>query len=303
MFRDVTIPDDISGPNLTEEGTNDQEAIARRHDTTILQDEESFNNYGDPAIRKLWLYRIWIKADRDGDGIAEWNHLYRVGSTILSEEEVDYPNIYSICPILWPHRFVGLSLSDLLFDLQELQTALNRQILDAVYLTNNPRSEVVVGGLTEDTIPALLDNRIGGYVPVKAPGTVNPLLTTPLQPWTFNLLELWDQKREARTGVSRYSAGLDPNSLNKTATGVMQIMSAAARRIELIARIFAETGFKDRVRGILDLSAKYPEYVGERVLRLTGKQIELSAEQLRGRYDLIVNSGIGRSMPHTLCSC
>lgn len=293
MFPDADIPDDISGPNLCINGTNDQESVARRHDTTILQDEENQLAFNDPTIRKVWLYRIWLKTDRDGDGIAEWNHSYRVGDTLLSDEEVDYPTVYSICPILWPHRFVGLSLSDLLFDLQELQTALNRQILDAVYLANNPRHELVIPGMTEETISAFLDNRIGGGIPVRQAGTIVPLMTAPLQPWTFQLLELWDQKREGRTGVSRYSAGLDPNSLNKTATGVMQIMSAASRRIELIARIFAETGFKDRVRGILDLSAKYPDYVGERVLRLTGKQINLSADQLRGRYDLIVNAGIG----------
>ena len=170
---------------------------------------------------------------------------------------------------------------------------LNRQVADHIGLTNNPRHEVARQGMTETTLDDLLDSRIGGYVEVETPGTVNPLIVSPLAPWTFSYMELWEQKREARTGVSRMSGGLDPNTLNKTATGVVSILNQAARRIELIARVFAETGFKDRMRGILDLSAEFPDYVGQRVLRLTGKQIQLAPEALRGKYDLIVNPGVG----------
>lgn len=294
LFPDVDIEDDISGPSLTEAGLYDEETLERNYDSTQTVGLESDQAaFADPASKKVWLYEIYTKTDYDGDGVAEWVQLFRCGDTVLGIDEVDYPKIFTICPILWPHRAVGLSLADILLDLQELQTALNRQILDAVYLANNPRSEIDVNGLTEDTVDDLLDNRIGGYVRVTHPGTVNPLITTPLQPWTFNLLEHWEQRREQRTGVTRYSGGLDPNTLNKTATGVMSIMSAAARRIELIARIFAETGFKDRIKGILDLSAQYPDYVGERVLKLTNKSINLDPERLRGRYDLITSAGIG----------
>ena len=299
LFPDADIEDDIHGPSLTESGIYDEETLERSKDSSKTIGLDDSDTHADPSQRKVWLYEIYVKCDFDGDGEQEFVQLFRVGSTIIERDEVDYPPIYSICPILWPHRFVGFSLADLLIDLQELQTALNRQILDYVYLANNPRQEVNVNGMTEDTIDDLLDNRIGGFVRVSHPGTVNPLVTSPLQPWTFNLLEHWEQRREQRTGVTRYSGGLDPNTLNKTATGVMTIMSAAARRIELIARIFAETGFKDRIRGILDLSAKYPEYVGERILRLTNRELDISADKLTGRYDLVVNAGIGAGNKET----
>ena len=295
MFPDVDIPDDAPGWNITSTGLYDEETIERFYDTsqTIGLDDAGDQTFIDPSRRKVWLYEIYMQCDRDGDGMTEWVQLFRMGETVLGVEEVDYPKIFAICPILWPHRAVGLSLSDLLFDLQDLQTALNRQILDHVYQANNPRTEIDMTGANEDTIDDYLDNRIGGYVRVDRAGTLRPLEYSPLEPWTFNLLEHWEQKRESRTGVSRLNGGLDPNSVNKTATGAMAILNQAARRIEQIARIFAETGFRDRIRGILDLSAEHPEYSSEQVMRLSGEAKALDAQAITGRYDLIVNAGVG----------
>lgn len=295
MFPDVEIPDDIQGWNITETGLYDEETIERFYDTsqTVGLDDSGDETHIDPTRRTVWLYEVYMKCDRDGDGVSEWVQLFRVGDTVLSVDEVDYPKIFAICPIPWPHRVVGLSMADLLFDLQDLQTALNRQILDHIYQANNPRTEIDMTGANEDTIDDYLDNRIGGYVRVDRAGAVRPLEYSPLEPWTFNLLEHWEQKRESRTGVSRLNGGLDPNSLNKTATGVVQILNQAARRIEQIARIFAETGFRDRIRGILDLSAEHPEYTSEQVMRLSGEVKAMDAQAITGRYDLIVNAGIG----------
>ena len=292
LLPDVDIPDDLQGPQLT--GTmyssERQERDKLEHPASTPEDE---NTAPDPSMRTVWLYEVYMKADRDGDGKAEWTQTFLVGDTILATDEVDYPHIFALCPVPWPHRFFGMSLADLVMDLQDLQTAINRQLLDALYLANNPRTELDVNGLTEYTIDDLLDNRIGGYVRVKRSGTVQPLVQGQIQPWSFDLLELWEQKREQRTGISRYATGLDPNALNKTATGVMNLMSQAAKRIEQIARIFAETGFKDRVQGILDLSQRYPKMVGKRVFRLTNQLVDISADALNGKFDLIVNAGIG----------
>jgi hypothetical protein len=295
LFPEADIPDDAPGWNITESGLYDEETIERYYDTsqTIGLDDSGEATHIDPTRRKVWLYEIYMECDRDGDGMPEWVQLFRMGDQVLEVEEVDYPKIFAICPILWPHRAVGLSLADLLFDMQDLQTALNRQILDHVYQANNPRTEIDMTGANEDTIDDYLDNRIGGYVRVDRAGTVRPLEYSQLEPWTFNLLEHWEQKRESRTGVSRLNGGLDPNSLNKTATGVVEILNQAARRIEQIARIFAETGFRDRIRGILDLSAEHPEYTSEQVMRLSGESKALDAQAITGRYDLVVNSGVG----------
>jgi hypothetical protein len=295
QFPDQDIPDDIEGWSITESDLYEEEDIARRYDRAAgeTSDDSTLNIFIDPSQRKVWHYEVYMKADRNGDGIAEWLQIHRVGDEILSVDEVDYPKIFSICPFLWPHVAVGFSMSDMVEDLQELQTALNRQILDNIYQTNNPRHEIAMGLANEFTIDDYLDNRIGGYIRTEAPGAVTPHTTPPLANWTFNLLEHWEQKRESRTGVSRLNGGMDPDSLNKTATGVVQILNQAARRVEMIARVFAETGFRDRVRGILDLSMEYPEYVKGQVMRLTGETMEMDPDKISGRYDLVVNAGIG----------
>lgn len=296
MYPEVDLPDDVDGSALNSEDTYDAETIERFYDTTRTSDsslDSGMEVHIDPARRRVWFYEIYVKTDRDGDGVAEWVKVNRLARDILEVEEVAYPKIFAITPILYPHRAVGFSLADMTMDLQDLHTALNRQVLDNIYLTNNPRSEIGMNTANEFTLDDYLDNRIGGYIRVDAPGTVTPLQNAQLQPWTFNFMELWEQKRESRTGVSRLNGGLDPDALNKTATGVVQILNQAARRIEQIARIFAETGFRDRVQGILDLSMEYPEYVKGQTLRLTGEVADLDPEKITGRYDLIVNAGIG----------
>lgn len=296
MFPDVDIPDDIQGWKISDDG-HSLEDLERYYETGEFPYDQDDSLIKDPSQRKVWMYETYMLCDRDGDGREEWVQLFRVGDTLLSIDEVDYPHIFTICPILWPHRAVGFSLFDLLKDLQELQTALHRQILDYVYSVNNPRVNIAMDFANEDTIDDYLDNRVGGYIRSAQPGAVTPVQTQPMQTWVFNLLELWEQKRESRTGVSRLSGGLDPNALNQTATGVVQILNQAARRIELIARIFAETGFRDRVKGILDLSAQYPDYTQGQILRLTGRETQaLDARKLIGRYDLIVNAGVGSSV-------
>jgi hypothetical protein len=50
--------------------------------------------------------------------------------------------------------------------------------------------------------------------------------------------------RENRTGIVRNNQGLDADSLNKTASGMNMLMSAAQQRQELIARVLAETPIK-----------------------------------------------------------
>ncbi|MGK7355467.1 portal protein, partial [Salmonella enterica] len=54
------------------------------------------------------------------------------------------------------------------------------------------------------------------------------------------MIELLESKKENRTGYTRYSQGLERDSLNKTATGVNRIMDASQKRMKLMARIMAE---------------------------------------------------------------
>jgi len=61
-----------------------------------------------------------------------------------------------------------------------------------------------------------------------------------------------------RTGVSDSQQGLSADVLqNVTATAVATMSAASNGKLELIARIFAETGVKSLFKGILQLLCKY----------------------------------------------
>ena len=118
-----------------------------------------------------------------------------------------------------------------------------------------------------------------------------------MTPWVggqmFPMLEYIDHMREQRTGVSRAQQGIDANALrhDRTAAEVMQTANAAAARIELIARIFAETLVKPIFRGIFRLLTD-----GEMeplAFRLRNEFVQIDPNEWRDGYDMTINVGLG----------
>jgi hypothetical protein len=101
-------------------------------------------------------------------------------------------------------------------------------------------------------------------------------------------VEVW---KENRTGVTRYNQGLDSKSLNKTATGISQIMSASQQRMELIARLFAETGVRDLFQAFADMNIKFLET--ESNIRVNDQWLDISPESIDGKFDITIDVGVG----------
>jgi hypothetical protein len=118
------------------------------------------------------------------------------------------------------------------------------------------------------------------------------LPVNPVWQATFPLLEYLDNVREMRTGISKQSMGIDPQSLQSTtATAVAATVSAAQAKVEQIARVFAETGFRDLFRGILRLVTHYQD--APQIIRLTNNYVEMDPRAWSNGFDLIVNVGLG----------
>jgi hypothetical protein len=100
-----------------------------------------------------------------------------------------------------------------------------------------------------------------------------------------------DNMKENRTGVTAYNQGLDANSLNKTASGIAQIMSASQQRIELVARTFAETGVKDLFKLVHRLVRT--SYTKPDIMRLRNKWVEVDPREWKNRNDLTISVGLG----------
>lgn len=78
---------------------------------------------------------------------------------------------------------------------------------------------------------------------------------------------------------------------HNTATGVQMIQNAAMQRLELIARIFAETGVKRMFLLVHDLLRKHSEKIIP--FRLRGKWIEIDPRKWARRMDLTATVGLG----------
>jgi|DEB0MinimDraft_10_1074344.scaffolds.fasta_scaffold03062_5 hypothetical protein len=213
-----------------------------------------------------------------------------VGNRIIyKDESCDNVPFACISPMLMPHRHIGRSYTDLTRDIQMIKSTLIRGQLDNMYLSNNGRYAISDRVNLDD----MLTSRPGGIVRVQGePGaSIMPLQHAPFPPTSFSMVEYMDNMKEKRTGITAYNQGLDSNSLNKTATGVQQIMSAAQQRLELVARTFAETGVKDLfmlVHRLIRKNVTKPD-----IVRIRNKWVNIDPREWKNRKDLSISVGLG----------
>ena len=246
--------------------------------------------YGEDGLRTYWLHESYLQTDYNDDGITELRKVCTVGSTVLSNEEIDNIPFVSLTPVKIPHKFYGLSIADLVMDLQLMKSTLMRNLMDNMYNQNFGRYAVLEGQANLDD---LLTQRPGGVVRVKSPNAVTPLATPSLEPYTFQMLEYLDGVRESRAGVSRMSQGMNENALTShtTATAVNAVMSAAQSRVELVARNFAETGVKDLMIRIYELLYKNQDK--ERMIMLRNEWVPVRPDVWKDKYDCTVSVALG----------
>ena len=269
----------------SEESDFNEERTAR---FSVDETDRSLDDSKDPLSRLVWVEECYRKIDVDGDGIPEERTILMAGGKILKNEEGYSAQLVTLTPIILPHKLYGMSIADLVMDLQLLKSTVFRQILDNMYLANNGRYMALDGMVNIDD---LLTSRPGGIVRVKTFDAVKPMQPPLLGAPAFNLLEYIDTIKENRTGVTRYNQGLDADSLNKTATGISQIMSAAQSRVELVARVFAETGVKDLFYAILEAVQKHQDQA--KVIRLRNEWVPMDPREWTSRFDLSVTVGLG----------
>jgi hypothetical protein len=250
----------------------------------------------DPSMQEIEVFECYVKTDIDGKGISSLVQTFYASNEILQDEkgneiieETDYVPFHSICPIPIPHKFFGNSLADRTIDIQLIKTTITRQMLDNLYLTNNARVLAVEG---QTNLDDLLTSTAGGIIRVKSPNAVQQLVVQNVAAQAFPMLQYLDSVQSKRTGVSDASQGLDPSILqNVTAAAVASMQQAGAGKIELIARIFAETGVKSLFKGILHLLCKYQDKA--RLVRMRGEFVEFDPRTWANQYDVSINVGLG----------
>ena len=281
-FKDV---DDIVGND--EQWWSEEYQARHDYDDSALTTDLNPGTYG--AERKIWVDECYIKIDANNDGISEWVKVLKAGERILSREEVDGHPYVSLTPIPVPHKFYGLSLADITMDLQLIKSTLWRNMLDNYYMLNNGRYVMVEGQVNLDD---LLTSRPGGVIREKVPGAVRRLDQPQLPNSSFTMLEYIDKVRDERSGI-RVFQGLDADTLqHTTATAVSQQVTAANMKMEMIARIFAETGVRDLFLRVHELVIKHQDKA--RMVQLTGEEwIPVDPREWSHRANMTVTVGLG----------
>jgi len=255
-----------------------------------LNDEDSSqSDPADQSMREIVVDESYIRMDMDESGRAQLWKVITAGTVVLDKEPCDFIPFPALSPILMPHQHLGLGEADLVMDIQRIRSVLTRQMLDNLYLTNNPEKEVLQGKVNMDD---LLTSCVGGVKRVKQMGSINPLTVPFTAGASMPMLELLDGMREFRTGVGRNNMGLDADTLAQSTKGAfMGAMEQANQRLEMLARTFAETGIKELFMMVHELVIKhYDEKTG---IMLNNKYVDINPTEWKTRANMTVVVGLG----------
>ena len=265
---------------------NNQEYTSRNPFAVI-----STANNGDPSSKSVMYIEGYLKVDFDGDGIAEMRRICTVGTgnKVLRNEIVDERQFADFCPDPEPHTFFGMCPADVVMDIQRIKSNVQRGILDSLAQAIHPRTAIVEGQANMEDV---LNTEVGAVIRMRAPGMVQPFTTPFVGQAAFPMLDYLDDIKQTRTGISKAAAGLDADALQSTTkAAVSATVNAAHQHIEMIARIFAETGLRKLFTGILKLVVENQDRA--RMVRLRNTFVPIDPRSWDSKMDVTVNVGVG----------
>ena len=253
---------------------------------------ETIANWANERVEILDLY---ARIDFDGDGIAEMRHIMISGNNILVNEYFNHKPYAMLSAVLMPHKAIGRSRAEIAYPTQLEKTALKRGMFDNMYMTNKPRTVVHSSVNLDDMLTVRtngiirMDDENPNIIPQNA---VYPLVTQYTGDKTLQVIQYMDQSRANSTGALMSSQGLDADAISKeTATRFSGIEKSGAAKIELIARNYAETGYRDLFEGIAWLSSRYQNTEIE--FAVLGKAMKINPSKWKYNHSVRTNVGLG----------
>ena len=240
-------------------------------------------------------YGEWyVKADQNGDGQPELRYICTMGEDheIVSDEEANRVKfaLFSCDPI--SHTIVGDSIADYTEDIQKIKTNMMRGILDSLAELINPKT--VVNELMVNLDDALNDD-LGAVICTRGDPSAAVMYTqTPfVGQAALPIIELMNDMLARRTGLTDAAKGLDPKAIqSSTQIGVEAVINGAQERVELVARVLAETGFKDLFVGLVNEIAENP--CPPRMLQVNGKFVSFDPSTVDASMSVEVNANLGK---------
>lgn len=248
----------------------------------------------DESLHFVQVHECHMLIDIDQDGIAELMKITCAGSTdvpevILDIEELDAQPWIATTPIIMPHKFQGLSMTDRLKQLQDQKTAVLRNLFDNLYFQNNQRTAVLEGQVNMDD---LLVSRPGGIVRVKRIDAIQPIVTPQTSDSAFNMMRYLDEVRAGRSGVQA-DGNASPVAIGDRvgSNGVDRLLNAKEALVGLIIRTIAETGIKPLMQRIRDLAVLHLDAVQDYEYR--GEWVQVAPQSWINKRNTTVKVGTG----------
>lgn len=268
------------------------EKIARRDKSDDQKGRTSMSQ--DKSQEKVVLREAYMKIDTDEDGRSELKQIFTANNMFLEMSDADRQPFHAICPRPLPHKHFGLASAEDVTDTQVITSELLRQVLNNLYHSNNPGHAVWEQGIGENTMQDLLTTKVGRVARFKRPvqESWQPIAVPFTAGDTFPMVEYFDKVKRDRTGISSDAEGLTPDALKHIQTTVLsQAVDLSKMKVEQIARIFAETGFKTLFKHLHELLQKHQQK--EEIVKLRGAWVPVRPSEWRTRNDMTVNIGLG----------
>lgn len=259
-----------------------------------LQTNRTNVDQADPMLRKVTVVRGIVHCDFDGTGLKDWYFVMGGDDNAPKTLEIapynDQIGFADFCPEPMPHTVYGRCPADRLAAIQKVQTVLTRALLDGTYLHLSPQREVVMDWIVKPD--QLMNMAPGAPVLVKQPNAIREMTVAYVGDKALLAINHFDGQAEITTGISKMSAGLDPDVLqNQSATAAMNQQSAMMGRIEMIARIWAQGGMRKLFRGVFKCIKAYQDFA--RVVQIDGAPQTIDPRAWQGLDDLDVNINTG----------
>lgn len=293
VYKDIDLQNISSGERCG--SLDEMEMIVKQAEEVGEWSAVLGNATTDEARDLILLRECYGFYDVNQDGLLEFVLVTVVANQIVRREICVYERApyFDLAAIpadyqRWAHAF-----ADTIGELQDLKTALMRQVIINVAINNERR--MAIDNNQQEAIRAY--NGGAAVIPMKLEGqrtvadVVQFMPHAPLAPETLPVIEMIQGWIEQGSGTGRYNQGLDASSLNKTAEGISRIMQASQQRIRLMARIMAETGVRDLFKFMVEMNQRWMDQ--ETVIRLIGEPITIHPDDLQGSFDVEVAAGVG----------
>ncbi len=255
---------------------------------------------GRELNEKVEVRNLYPMVDYDGDGIAERRNIIKSGDIILQNESYDRAPYALMSAMLMPHSAIGRSRAEITKPTQYVKTHLLRGTLNNTYSVNNPRiaidDTVGAGGAPGVSMDDLLTHKLGSVSVIRCAGDPNtkllPIVTPYIGDKALQVIQYIDSARAQTTGSLQASQGLNSDTLYKeTATRFEGMADASQAKVELVARVYAETGFRDLFDGLAWLTQHYQDDAAE--IMVLGKPLSIDPKGWKYEHYCQSNVGLG----------